>query len=95
AIKYNDKAQGRIDIGCSDNGDFVEFYVRDNGPGMTSEQQAKLFRLFQPSGHSQRDSSTGIGLNILKMLIEEQGGTLKVVTAPGEGCTVLFNWRKR
>ncbi|AKD56528.1 hybrid sensor histidine kinase/response regulator [Spirosoma radiotolerans] len=95
AIKYNDKAQGRIDIGCTEKGDSVEFYVRDNGPGMTSEQQTKLFRLFQPSGHSQRESSTGIGLNILKMLVEEQGGALKVVTAPGEGCTVLFNWRKR
>lgn len=95
AIKYNDKAQGRIDIGYSDKGDFVEFYVRDNGPGMTSEQQAKLFRLFHPSGHSQRESSTGIGLNILKMLVEEQGGTLKVITSSGEGCTVLFNWRKR
>lgn len=95
AIKYNDKVQGRIEIGCSDKGDFVEFYVRDNGPGMTNEQQAKLFRLFQPSGHSKHESSTGIGLNILKMLVEEQGGTLKVVTAPGEGCTVLFNWRKR
>ncbi|GAB3773857.1 response regulator [Spirosoma horti] len=95
AIKYNDKARGQIDIGCSESGDFVEFYVRDNGPGMTSEQQAKLFRLFQPSGQSQRESSTGIGLNILKMLVEEQGGTLKVITAPEAGCTVLFNWRKR
>lgn len=95
AIKYNDKTQGQIDVGYTDKGDFVEFHVRDNGPGMTSEQQANLFRLFQPIGHSQRESSTGVGLNILKMLIEEQGGKLKVVTSPGEGCTVLFDWRKR
>jgi len=94
AIKYNDKAQGRVEVGGTEKGDFVEFFVRDNGPGMTSEQQTKLFRLFQPGGQSQRESSTGVGLNILKMLVDEQGGTLRVVTAPGEGCTVLFNWRK-
>ncbi|MFD2933748.1 hybrid sensor histidine kinase/response regulator [Spirosoma flavum] len=94
AIKYNDKAQGQIDVGCNDKGDFIEFFVRDNGPGMTNEQQIHLFQLFQPSGHSQRESSTGVGLNILKMLVEEQGGTLRVVTAPGAGCTVLFDWRK-
>ncbi len=94
AIKYNDKAQGKIDVGYTDKGDFIEFFVRDNGPGMTDEQQKHLFQLFQPSGHSQRESSTGVGLNILKMLVEEQGGRLQVVTSPGAGCTMLFDWRK-
>jgi two-component system sensor histidine kinase/response regulator len=94
AIKYNDKAQGQIDIGYTDKGNFIEFFVRDNGPGMTNEQQSQLFRLFQPAGHSERESSTGVGLNILKMLVEEQGGALRVHTAPGAGCTVQFDWRK-
>ena len=94
AIKYNDKPQGHIEVGCTDKGDFVEFFVRDNGPGMSQEQQQQLFRLFQPNGSSQRESSTGVGLNILKMLVEEQGGTLRVDTSPGMGCTVLFSWRK-
>ncbi|ADB37080.1 hybrid sensor histidine kinase/response regulator [Spirosoma linguale] len=94
AIKYNDKAQGQIEIGHTDKENFIEFYVRDNGPGMTIEQQAKLFALFRPVGHSQHESSTGVGLNTLKMLVEEQGGSLRVNTSPGEGCTVLFGWRK-
>ncbi len=94
AIKYNDKAKGQINVGCTDRGEYVEFFVQDNGPGMTQEQQNRLFRLFQPGGHSQRESSTGVGLNILKMLVEEQGGALRVVTSPGAGCTVSFDWCK-
>ena len=94
AIKYNDKEQGTIEIGHTDKGDFIEFFVRDNGPGMTHQQQLQLFKLFQPGGHSQRESSTGVGLNILKMLVEEQGGALRVLTSPGAGCTVQFDWRK-
>ncbi|GAB3031333.1 hybrid sensor histidine kinase/response regulator [Spirosoma pulveris] len=94
AIKYNDKAQGEIEIGYADKDDFIEFYVRDNGPGMTIDQQAKLFTLFRPVGQSQHESSTGVGLNTLKMLVEEQGGSLRVNTSPGEGCTVFFSWRR-
>lgn len=94
AIKYCDKGQGQIEVGCTDKGDFVEFFVRDNGPGMTTQQQTQLFQLFRPGGHSQRESSTGVGLNIIKMLVEEQGGTIRVTTAPGAGCHVAFDWRK-
>ncbi|SOD97428.1 hybrid sensor histidine kinase/response regulator [Spirosoma fluviale] len=94
AIKYNNKALGAIEIGYTDQENFFEFYVRDNGPGMTIDQQAKLFTLFRPVGHSQHESSTGVGLNTLKMLVEEQGGALRVNTSPGEGCTVFFSWRK-
>lgn len=94
AIKYNDKPQGQIDVSCHDKGDFVEFAIHDNGPGMTDEQQTRLFKLFQASGHSQRESSTGVGLNIIKMLVEEQGGSVRVTTAAGAGSTVAFDWRK-
>ncbi|QJW90349.1 hybrid sensor histidine kinase/response regulator [Spirosoma taeanense] len=94
AIKYNDKPKGLIEVSYRDKGNFVEFSIRDNGPGMTDDQQTKLFQLFQANGHSQHESSTGVGLNIIKVLVEEQGGSIRVNTAPGAGSTVSFDWRK-
>ncbi len=94
AIKYSDKAQGEIEVSCRETGDFVQFAVQDNGPGMTDEQQAQLFRLFKANGQSTHESSTGVGLNIVKVLVEEQGGSVQVKTAVGQGSTVLFDWRK-
>jgi two-component system, sensor histidine kinase and response regulator len=95
AIKYSDKTEGRIEIGAKDIGDFYEFFVRDNGPGIKSEDRHRIFKLFETTSNvSKKDSSTGIGLNILKLLVEEQGGQIRVESNPGEGSTFLFEWRK-
>lgn len=96
AIKYSDKANGLIEIGCEDKGNCVEFFVRDNGPGISEDDQAVIFKLFQRGGNKSatQESSTGVGLNILKMLVEEQGGTIRIVSSPGQGSTFFFNWMK-
>ena len=94
AIKYSDKAQGEIEVSSHENGDFVTFSVRDNGPGMTEEQKSGLFRLFAANGQSTHESSTGVGLNIVKVLVEEQGGSVQVQTALGRGSTVSFDWHR-
>ncbi len=97
AVKYNDKPQGRIEVGVNDRGtDFWEFYVRDNGPGISDLDHERLFRLFQTGGHqSSSDSSTGVGLNLLKMLVEEQGGRIWAESSPDAGATFFFEWKKR
>jgi two-component system, sensor histidine kinase and response regulator len=95
AIKYNDKPQGKIEIGYKEKGDFYEFYVNDNGPGISDRDQEKIFGLFQTTDNkTNRDSSTGVGLNIIKMMMEEQGGKIWVESHPGEGSTFFFEWRK-
>ncbi|WP_276132165.1 sensor histidine kinase [Polluticoccus soli] len=93
AIKYNDKVQGVIEIGCRENSDCYEFYVKDNGPGIPKEDQEKIFKLFQTSANKTNgDSSTGVGLNIIKMNVEEQGGRIWVESTPGEGSSFYFSW---
>lgn len=95
AIKYNDKQDAIIKIGCMDDGEFYKFYVKDNGPGIAKEDRARIFNLFETTGNkSKSDSSTGVGLNIMKVLVEEQGGTITVESEPGEGSTFFFQWAK-
>ena len=97
AFKYCDKQEGWVEVGMSaENGKFCEFYVRDNGPGIPEEEQADLFSLFKTgSAQSQSaDTSTGVGLNILKVLVAEQGGGLRVESKPGEGATFFFEWAR-
>jgi signal transduction histidine kinase len=95
AIKYSDKRDGKIEVGAVEKDNYYQFYVKDNGPGITQEDKEKIFRLFEVTGNkSSRDSSTGIGLNILKMLVEEQGGKIWVDSVPGEGSIFYFDWKK-
>ncbi|GAC1439405.1 MAG: response regulator [Sediminibacterium sp.] len=95
AIKYNDKPHGRIEIGAADKGSWYEFYVQDNGPGIAEADRNRIFRLFETGDtKSTSDSSTGIGLNLLKVLVEEQGGKIWVESKQGEGSTFYFEWKK-
>lgn len=95
AIKYNDKPQGLIEVGYTDKEGYHEFFVRDNGPGIAEEDRSRIFKLFETTvNQSQRDSSTGIGLNLLKIIVEEQGGKIWVESNPGEGSVFYFEWMK-
>ncbi|TAE16472.1 MAG: hybrid sensor histidine kinase/response regulator [Bacteroidetes bacterium] len=95
AIKYNDKPSGHIEIGCTDKGDHYEFFVKDNGPGIPPEARNKIFNFGETTDNkSHADSSTGIGLNILKMSIEEQGGKIWVESEVGVYSKFIFQWTK-
>ncbi len=95
AIKYNDKKQGAIEIGCTDQEDRYLFYVKDNGPGLQEKDREALFMLFRTGTAVARgESSTGIGLNLLKMIVAEQGGKIWAESEPGTGSTFYFEWLK-
>ncbi len=95
AIKYNNKKEGRIEIGSADKGDFWQFYVTDNGIGISDENKPLIFSIFREvQQQPMRESSTGFGLNIVKLIVEEQGGTIWVDSVPGEGSTSYFLWKK-
>ncbi len=93
AVKHNDKEKVEIHIGGQDSAreDFYEFYVEDNGPGIASRDTDRIFRLFEKGDGG---TGSGIGLNIFKMLVEEQGGKVWVDSKPGEGSCFHFQWTK-
>ena len=87
AIKYN-RAGGWVRIGAQQDGDQLAITVTDNGPGLSAEQQARLFQPFERLG-AQRGSvaGTGLGLALARELAEAMAGTLAVRSAPGAGAT--------
>lgn len=93
AIKNGDRPGAEIVIGGRPDGVFHEFFVRDNGPGMEEKDNERVFRLFERMDSSDRKGAS-VGLNILKLLVETQGGKLWVDSAPCKGSTFYFQWRR-
>ncbi|GAB3327945.1 response regulator [Larkinella ripae] len=95
AVKYSNKEEGLIEVGYQDRGPWIEFYVKDNGPGISEDDQESIFKLFHTTTNTaQTETSTGVGLFILKMLVEEQGGKVWVESTVGQGTTFYFEWMK-
>ena len=76
-------------------GDLYEFVVADDGPGIAPEQHDKIFEIFQAVNPQQRSDSTGIGLSIVKKIIETEGGTIRLESQATKGATFYFTWPKR
>jgi PAS domain S-box-containing protein len=90
AIKYNDKAEGKISIGCQKKESAWLFYVRDNGPGIESKHFETIFKMFQTINPKDDFESTGIGLTIIKRIIEMYNGKIWLESNIGEGTTFYF-----
>ena len=94
AVKYTKRPDGEISIDCKDIGEVYEFAVSDNGIGIDPKYNSKIFEIFQTLREKHDKESTGIGLAIVKRIIDDQHGVIKVVSAPGKGAAFLFTWAK-
>jgi PAS domain S-box-containing protein len=94
AIKYMDKPQCEIRIGCIAEGEHWRFRISDNGPGIESRHFEKIFQLFQTLAPRDRVESTGVGLTLVKKIVEMYGGNIWVESTPGEGTTFFFTLPK-
>ena len=94
AVKYMDKPQGLVRIGCSDEGGSLKFYVADNGRGIEEKYFGKIFQLFQTLSKSTDSESTGIGLTVVKKIVEMYGGKIWVESVPGQGSIFYFTLPK-
>ena len=93
AIKHHDKPGGHIHISSENRGDLVEFTVADDGPGIAAEYHDRIFDKFQTLARSDRDA-TGMGLSIVKRLVENQGGSIRVECEEERGAAFRFYWPK-
>lgn len=96
AIKYSPDG-GTITVGATDEGDKVRFAVTDQGMGIPPEHIDKIFQRFHRvhQGDSQRVGGTGIGLFLVKSLVEAHGGIIWVESALGTGSTFYFTIPKQ
>ena len=90
AIKFmGDQPSPTITIGCERTAQGHRFFVQDNGAGIKSEDQERVFGLFA-RGDGTRASGSGIGLAIVQRIVETHGGRVWVESRPGQGSTFTF-----
>jgi signal transduction histidine kinase len=94
AVKYNDKEQGTVRIYHRDLGDKYEFSIEDNGPGISEQYHKRIFVIFQTLKERDSFESTGVGLAIVKKILDKRNETIQVRSKPGEGSTFSFTWSK-
>ena len=80
AIKHHDRPQaGWVRISAEDKGDWVEFSVTDNGPGIDPQHHERIFQVFQTLRPRDQVEGSGIGLAVVKKTVENQGGRVEVI----------------
>jgi PAS domain S-box-containing protein len=95
AIKYMDKPKGIIKVGCVEENGFWKFNVTDNGPGIEEKYFEKIFKIFQTLAPRDEFESTGIGLTVVKKIVELYKGKIWVESKVGEGTTFFFTLPKQ
>ncbi|MDO6801477.1 HAMP domain-containing sensor histidine kinase [Wenyingzhuangia sp. 1_MG-2023] len=92
AISYNDKEEGVIEVGFDSMGAFYQFYVRDNGKGIAEDYLEKIFKAFFKLENNPQ--SIGIGLSIVKKIVELYNGKIWVNSELDKGTTFYFTLQK-
>lgn len=94
SMKHHHCKTGTIEIGVVDKGTFYEFFVADDGPGIEPVYFEKIFRIFQTLKPKDEAETTGIGLTIVKKIVESQNGKIEVDSELGKGARFSFTWPK-
>mgnify|MGYP000438889202 CR=1 FL=1 len=92
AVKYHDRLDGEVQVLLEAQGDLLQFTVRDDGPGIAPEHHQRIFGIFQTLSTAEQSKGTGLGLTIIKKIVEQQGGTIWVESVPGQGSAFSFTW---
>ncbi|MEX2220100.1 MAG: PAS domain S-box protein [Phycisphaerales bacterium] len=91
AVKYNDRAEKRVEIGREERSGELVLFVRDNGIGIRRQHTESIFKMFRRlhprEGYG---GGTGAGLTIVKRIVERHGGRVWLESVPGEGTTFYF-----
>ena len=92
AVKFCEPNRGRVEVAVSEHAGYVRIDVRDNGPGISPENQQVVFDKFRQVGDTltNKPSGTGLGLHISRQIVEHFGGRMWVESRPGEGATFSF-----
>lgn len=90
AVKYMDKPAGHIVVGCTEDEGAWTFSVSDNGSGIEKKHFDRIFKIFQTLAPRDEFESTGVGLTLVKRIVEYYGGRIWVTSEAGQGSTFFF-----
>ncbi|WP_276496498.1 sensor histidine kinase [Pontibacter litorisediminis] len=94
AIKYHDQPeQAQLQVGYTLGSDWLYFTVADNGPGIAPRQQQQIFNMYERGQSFVQPDSSGLGLSIVRKIVEEKGGKVWV-ESDGRGSRFSFTWPK-
>lgn len=94
AVKYQDKSKGEIKVFCEDQDYQWKFTVADNGRGIPESHREKIFQLFVTLNGPANGASTGVGLAVIKKIVEMYGGKVHVESKIGVGSSFSFTLPK-
>jgi light-regulated signal transduction histidine kinase (bacteriophytochrome) len=94
AMKHAAREDAAIRLAAKDAGDAWQLSVSDNGPGIAPQYHERIFRMFHMLVPRDKVEGAGIGLTIVKKLVEDRGGRVWVESEPGKGATFCFTWPK-
>jgi len=94
AVKFMDKPLGKITVASEDAGDMWVFWIEDNGPGIEPRYHERIFKIFQSGTARDARESTGIGLAVVKKIVDRYGGRVWLESTPGHGSRFLFTLPK-
>lgn len=96
SVKYMNKPKGIIDIRILDEADSIHVEIEDNGKGIAQKDLGKIFERFYRTDASRNSAQggSGIGLSIVKKIIEDHGGYIWATSKEGEGTCINFVLRK-
>lgn len=92
AVRYNDKEKGMITLDFTNESTHYRFSLQDNGMGIAKKYHKKIFKMFQSINN--HNESTGIGLSIVKKIVDLHHGEVQVESKKGTGTTFYFTLRK-
>jgi PAS domain S-box-containing protein len=94
SIKHRETPQGKVEIDVKDAGNFYEFAIADDGTGIDPQYHDRIFVMFQTLQPRDKVENTGVGLAIVRKIIEEKEGKISVESEEGQGSTFRFTWSK-
>jgi signal transduction histidine kinase/CheY-like chemotaxis protein len=92
AVNHHPRDNGRVEITATRQGEFYQFEVKDDGNGIAPEHHHDIFKIFRTFSKASNPDSTGIGLSIVKKIVELQGGMITLESAVGKGAAFRFTW---
>lgn len=94
AIKHHHKVDGHIQVSCNESDTYYTFAIKDDGPGIKSNYHQDIFKMFKTLKPRDETEGSGMGLALIKKIVEYYHGRVYVESAVGQGSTFYFTWPK-